>query len=172
MIDFVKHVGEKIIGYPRIKFNSTFIEEVREKVLKELKLTGMNQLRDRLEGQKFLDNSKNKIGAVRACQKYKGESLLDLTDLNLKEYVPEINHNGEIVRIEAFNYGELPRLTSEKQNDPRIFVICLDESSYAICGYASADVINQGTQKSKSISSLTKENFIEFIAFDKLETIL
>ncbi len=118
--------------------------------LKLLKVKNLGELRDRFEGQKFLDNALNKVSAYFACVNFLGVSKLSLEQVLQNDDI-SIEFNGAFYKMLLFNFGELQQVSSVYC--PQIFILKKDKQTFSICGTATVavliDDLNYKTEKGK-----------------------
>lgn len=159
---FIKYLSGKIVELPQIVISKTLEKEVQNYCIEKLGLKDIGDLRDKFEGQAYLDKRLNKVSAYFAASEYlllpklEINKIIEMNNLSIK-------WNNRNINIEVFKFGELPELT--KANDSVLFVLQKDKYKFSICGIATIDILNDVS------------NYIEnkgksyFIGFDKLEKI-
>ncbi|MCA0131144.1 hypothetical protein LBU54_01005 [Winogradskyella sp. D23] len=147
---------------------------VRDSVLNSLGLNNLNQLRDRYEGQTFLDKTLKKYGGLVACQKHLNIKVTSIDELNIKDFKPQIEGKKDIYDIKVFDFGALPALELSTIKNPLIFVIQKDKSTFSICGYGNRDLVldNLVDSNNETVNSVSLKNFIGFSDLKPIEEIL
>lgn len=168
---FLKNVGEFLKDYPQVRLTRSDEILIRNSSMQCLGLDNVNHLRDRFEGQAFLDKTLKNIGALFACQKHLNIGISDLSELNLRDFSPRIKINDKTLLINVFNFGELPFIDlNDNNNNPTIFVIQKDKLTFMICGFAESEFIRDNLIESTEATSSSK-NFKSFVGFKELQSI-
>jgi hypothetical protein len=161
---FIKYLAFKIRDYPQITFSQKFELEIQDFCIKRLNVKDIGKLRDRLDGQSFLNNAIKKISSYYACIRYfnqlhDGRSFKQIID----SHQLLIEYNRISYKILVFNFGEIPIIT--EINFPIIFVVQKDNQKYSICGFADLGVLKDHS----NYYTIRDQN--HFIGFDKLQYI-
>lgn len=170
---FLKYIGEFLRLYPQIKFTRNEEILIRDSAVKHLGLTNLNQLRDRYEGQAFFEKTMMNVGGLISIQKYLNLPIVDFTKIDLSDFLPKIELNGEMFDIHVFEFGSLPLININNIKRPVFFVIKKDQVTFTICGLASKDVIKNNliaTSIEKS-STVTNMSFIGFKHLKHIDTV-
>jgi hypothetical protein len=139
---FVKYLAPFIRDYPQITLSRRFELEIQTYCMKLLGVKDMGELRDRYEGQKFLDNLLSRVSGYFVCANFLGASELTLEEILGKDKL-SFNINGVSHSIFVFNFGELPQIN--QVDLPMIFILKKDNQTYSFCGIASIDVLKNET---------------------------
>jgi hypothetical protein len=167
---FLKYTGEYLSTYPQIRLTTTEEFAIRDSVLKFLGLSNLNELRDRYEGQAFWDKTLKQYGALITCQKYLSLPRSEIDKLNLKDLTSQIQRKNAIYDVKVFDFGTLPELEFDTIQNPIIFVIQKDKSTFSICGFGEKHIILENLINSSS-ETATSINLKHFIGFNKLKPI-
>ncbi|WP_411894101.1 hypothetical protein [Winogradskyella sp. A2] len=172
--EFLKHTGEFLRQYPQIRLSMKEEFAVRDSVLNSLGLKNLNQLRDRYEGQTFLDKTLKNYGGLVACQKHLNIKITTIDELNIKDFKPQIQGKNGIYDIKVFDFGSLPVLEFTTIRNPIIFVIQKDKSTFSICGYGDKEMIlnNLVDSSNETVNSVNLKNFIGFSDLKPIEEII
>lgn len=172
--EFLKHTGEFLRKYPQIRLTMNEEFAVRDSVLNSLGLKNLNQLRDRYEGQTFLDKTIKNYGGLVACQKHLNKEVTTISELNIKDFKPQIFGKDLLYDIKVFDFGELPVLELESIENPIIFVIQKDKSTFSICGYGDKKLILQNLidSNNETVNSVNLKNFIGFSFLKTIDEII
>ena len=172
--EFLKHTGEFLRQYPQIRLSMKEEFAVRDSVLNSLGLKNLNQLRDRYEGQTFLDKTLKNYGGLVACQKHLNIKITTIDELNIKDFKPQIQGKNGIYDIKVFDFGSLPVLEFTTIRNPIIFVIQKDKSTFSICGYGDKETIlnNLVDSSNETVNSVNLKNFIGFSDLKPIEEII
>ena len=166
MSKFFNLVGENIRSYPQVKIGKTIEQFVQKAVLMRLGMTDLNALRDRYEGQSFLEKHRSRLFGNLAVREYRGEiirsrsfKLID-DDENLVT-LSDVPH-----KIQVCQFGEMPIMKSPQDvSRPIVLVYQRDIFWIHILGIISTD-------DAKNLDNYVKRgNYYEFEAFDKLESL-
>lgn len=161
--DFFIIVGERIKTYPQIKISRTVEQYVQKAVLMKLGLTNINALRDRYEGQSFLDRNRSRLFSNLAIREHLGEIIKRDSYTLLDENENIIIHNKSRYRIVTAPFGELPLMKNIEHKISAILVFQRDIYSIQIAGVASIEILNNKANYRR------KGNYLEFIGFDKIQ---
>ncbi|WP_298904395.1 hypothetical protein [uncultured Psychroserpens sp.] len=167
---FLKYIGEFLRTYPQIRFTRNDEILIRESVMKHLGLDNLNQLRDRYEGQAFFEKTMMNVGGLISIQKHLNLPIVDFTTINLKDFQPKINLNGDLVDVHVFEFGSLPLINIDNIKRPVFFVIKKDHITFTICGLATKDVVRENLERTHIEKSSTVNN-MSFIGFKHLKHI-
>lgn len=151
---FVKHLAPFIRDFPQVTLSRRVELDVQNHCIDLLKLKNIGELRDRFEGQKFLDNALNKISSYQVCASIFNLNEISIDEiLKMKKLIVEIK--GINYEILVFQFGELPQIISSE--NPIVFVLKKDQQTYSVCGFASIDVMkdekNYSFEKGKKFFS-------------------
>jgi hypothetical protein len=145
------------------------IHLIQNKVLKELKLKDLNELRDRFEGEQFYNNRLSKCLPIVSLEKLLKIKLFDWEKSELKDIQSNIIISDTKISLNLSLYGGTPEI--DKDTDlPAIFFILNNRKEVWICGFASNGTIkkHQGKQRTIGIGSKSKE-VVEFTGFNHLK---
>ena len=161
---YQKYSSDDLISRPQIRMRNSVTNKIKNSVVKSLQLRDLGQLRDRFEGQSYLDQQISKLHSFNAALNYLGLPLPEINEQYVKNFKPIIKNKGEILVVVHFNFDSLPRMKIMDYKKPRIFVLCNSELIYYIIGIASVKVLNDKLNYT-NIDSKRKEG--DFIGFDK-----
>jgi len=164
---FIKYTGEFLRDYPQISLNKTDEILMRNSVFEFLGLENINQLRDRFEGQVFLDKTVRNYGGLIACQKFLDIPITALSKINLRNFQPKVKINSTTYNVHVFDFGFLPAITEEESNFPTLFVIKKETLTFSLCGYADTSTIKNNLVTSQGDTS-SPNGFKNFIGFKDL----
>lgn len=167
---FLKHIGEFLREYPQIKFTRNDEILIRDSAVKHLGLTNLNELRDRYEGQAFFEKTMMNVGGLIAIQKHLNLPTVDFTQIDLSDFQPTIELNGELIDIHVFEFGSLPLINIDNIKKSVFFIIKKDRLTFTICGLASKDVIKNNLA-STSIEKSSMVKNMDFTGFKFLKHI-
>ena len=172
--EFLKHTGEFLRKYPQVKLTMKEEFAIRDNVLNSLGLKNLNQLRDRYEGQAFLDKTLKNYGGLVACQKHLGLEVTTIEDLNIKDFRPQIKAENLVYDIKVFEFGQLPDLELNSIKNAIIFVIQKDKSTFSICGFGDKKMVlnNLVDSSNETVNSVNLKKFIGFSSLKPIDGIL
>ena len=165
MSDFFKIVGERIKDYPQIKVGRTAEQFLQKAVLMRMGLTDMNALRDRYEGQSFLDNHRSRLFSNLAIREYLGEIVRMRSYRLVEDNENYIDFKDSRYEIIVAQFGTLPQFKRSEYKKDIILVFQRDLFWIHIVGIIeSEEAINPD-------NFITRGNYKEFVAFDKAKRI-
>ncbi len=137
-------------------------------VIKKLGLENINEVRDRFEGQAYLDKILLSMTSKYILKNYlANEMILDIDTISSPEKQNIVTIEETIYQLVPFYFGSLPSLTSQS-NLPLIFCsIRPDFRNGSIFGYLKRYSINN--EDLFLIKSIGVETNYEFIGFKNLE---
>lgn len=168
MKEFISKVGDKIRQMPKYEVGRSKRIRFQDYVVEYLGLKDLGKLKDRLEGQYFLDNSWKKICALEAVNEYLDLPEVDFKGLNLKDFQPSILIGEYQYTIICSEFGEFPILINENKS-AYIVVYQKNELDYIIHGVITpkeleipgvVEVSGLGTKVLKGIDKITMINEI------------
>lgn len=128
-----------IRDFPQVTLSRRFELDIQNYCMKVLSVKDMGELRDRFEGQKFLDNALSKAASYFACANFLGLSDLSIEKVLVNDYL-SFEIDGYSHSMFVFNFGELPAIGSI--DSPLILVLKKDKQTFSICGTATVEVLN------------------------------
>ncbi len=161
---YYKYIGNKIINFPQIKMSNLVTNKIKESVVEVLGLRDLGQLRDRFEGQAYLDQQIFKLHSYNASLNYLGLKIPEISKDYIENFKPIIKRKNDMLVVVPFKFETLPRIKIMDYKQPRIFVLCNSERNYTIIGIASVEVLND---KSNYINLDSKGKIGDFIGFNK-----
>ena len=159
MSDFFKYVGDKLLNYPTISLSKSIELKITELVIKKLNLRDIGQLRDRFEGQAYLDNQILKISSYIALLKFFNKNVPEININHLKDelYIIYQKKKYEIIPTST---NTLPSLDINKVKNPAIVVIQKGSQNYSVAGFISLDMLSNNDNFRKK--GLRESEFIGF----------
>lgn len=169
MQDFINYVLKYRDSFTQVSIGYGETKSIQDFVVKRLNLNNLKELRDRHEGVVFLKNFTTKIVGVIGTRKMLQLSPVEWDKINPKDYKPKLQIGNKEVQIISFVNGELP-VVNKVNNKPAILLFNRENKYISICGYATADDLNdkKNTRPLKNIMTKGRETKVNFIAFDKL----
>jgi hypothetical protein len=159
---FIKYLAPLIREFPQVTLSRRLELDIQNHCMRVLGVKDMGELRDRFEGQKYLDNALYKASSYFACANFIGqadislEKALDSNDLTFQI-------DGCSYGMLVFNFGELPLISITES--PLILVLKKDVKTFSICGIATKEVLDD--EKNYTIEKGKKY----FIGFQNLSEI-
>ena len=171
MKEFINTVLKHRENYINESITYREYDQLKKKVMKTLGLSDMGELRDKYEGEAFLNNFVLKIISVLILQKILNRELINLEEVNPKDYMPVVNISGVDINVITCEYGELPIIQKDNRN-PAILNVKRKQKDVWICGYASVDVLNkyQSEKGVTAIAAKNPESRVKFTGFGELKT--
>ena len=163
MSEFFKHTGESIIKAPNILLSRRQIASIQEFCTSALGFKNINSVRDRYNGQRYMDNQIRKIGSLYAIADHFNLDKPILGDTLISNPNPLINLNGKDYQILSSDFGELPNASNLFPNYDVIVTCRRDDVYFVIIGFLDKKLIAD--------KKLFKENAIgkSFIGFKSLQ---
>ncbi|VFA41321.1 hypothetical protein [Chryseobacterium indologenes] len=168
MKNYIKYILPFKKKFCKIELNSRELIFLENLVVKFLNVRDLNQLRDKFEGQAFLDNYIQKALPLMALQKYLKEDLIDFESISPAKIKSNIIIDNILVNIIQFG-NHLP-LVDTSQNMPCIFIHTTQKQVLEICGFISAEDVKNNISDIKRYGFGSKETVKgSFYGFDKLK---
>jgi hypothetical protein len=157
---FVKYLAPLIRNYPQITLSRLVEQKVQKLSMEHLGSKNMGELRDRFEGQSFLNKAINRVSSYIVTCDYLQIDKLTVSEV-FKNPDLNLNYKGSPLDIVVFEFGNLPEV--QLFDIGKIFLIKKDNQTYSVCGIASTSVLSDKS----NFSSEKGKGY--FIGFDKLE---
>lgn len=168
MKNFISYVLPFKSSFRQIALNRREISLLENLVIRYLKVKDLNELRDRFEGQAFLDNFLQKSVPLIGLQKYLKTDLIDFETISPDKIKPEIIINGKTVNVIQFG-NHLPVLDT-LDNLPCIFIYSTQRQMLELCGFASSYTIQNSLTDIRRYGFGSKETMKgAFYGFDELK---
>lgn len=170
--DFLKHAVSYISSLPSCNFSFSQRSEAERVALAHLGLTNINQLRDRFEGQTYLNNFRLRLMSMLILEKLLDRNLIDWSEVESnreKDYL-KVEVDGVEHRVIPFFYGSLPIMNIKNLQPVILCVIRPDFKSGALCGKLDQSDIQDSTLFIDTNQGTSGE-FAKFIRFDKLKSL-
>tara|TARA_Y100000385_G_scaffold286921_1_gene349984 strand:- start:935 stop:1438 length:504 start_codon:yes stop_codon:yes gene_type:complete len=166
MSNFYKLLGERFQEFPQIRIKRYLEDLLQKEVVKKLNLSGMGALRDRFDGQLFLDKNRSRLFSNLALREYFEEPIDIRNEKLLDENKKFIVFNDKKYQILVFQFGQLPRINSDEIKGDVILICQRDKFINSIIGIVSEENIKDKNNLKRN------DNYFDFIGFDKVEKIL
>jgi len=160
----IKLLGESISTYPQFRLNRFQVEEMQQYCVKKLEVKDLGQLRDKYEGQAFLENIIRRVGAYIVALDFFNLPKPRLDYDFIDQFKPVIKIDDDKCVVVVFDSNSFPYFSTHELKKPRIFVYDLGELKFGVCGVADVNVLNDNLNF-RPIGERTRE----FIGFDKLK---
>lgn len=157
------NLNSKIINLPQYKFGKTHVSNLKKICVKLLDLKDLGKLKDRYEGQQFLENKIRLIGSYFAALDFLNIKKPDLSFDTVKYHKPIIKKDNETYVVVNFSNKSFPLLKIIEFKKPRIFVMEISENKFCVFGVGTVNVLND-----KSNFEQNGSNTYAFKAFNKL----
>lgn len=163
MSEFFKYTGESIIKAPNVLLSRRQLINIQEFCTSALGFNNINSVRDRYDGQRFMDNQIRKVGSLFAIADYFNLDKPILGDTLISNPNPLINLNGKEYQILSSDFGELPNASKLLPNYDVIVTCRRDDIYFVIIGFLEKKLIADKT--------LFKKNAIgkSFVGFKSLQ---
>lgn len=160
--------AKEFLSCEKINIPSSFRLKVQDMVTKKLNLQNLNEVRDRFEGQAYLDKTMLSMASKYILKIYlTNELILDIDNINntIKQNIMSIDET--VYQLVPFYFGTLPKLHTPS-NLPLIFCsIRTDFRNGSVFGYLDSYSMND-----KDLFLLNSSGLMpnyEFIGFKKLK---
>ena len=134
--------NNQIVHLPQYKMTNIDIIKVKEACVDILDVKDLGELRDRFEGQKYLDNKILIIGSYLATMGFLRKPKPLLNKDSIKKTRSIVDLNGKLHDIVTCKYLEYPRLTIEQRNQPTVFIMQISENKYCFLGVGTNEIMN------------------------------
>lgn len=150
-----------------IKYRNIF--HFQDKVLKELRIKDLNQLRDMFEGEQFYKNKMNIYLPIISLEIFLQTKLFDWENSKIIDFPEYIILSNQRVDLNLTPFGK----TSEfdvNSNYPTIFFVLNNTKEVWLCGFGSTEIIKkfQGKKRRIGIGSKSRD-VVEFEGFNHLK---
>ncbi len=142
MSEFFKYTGESIIKSPNILIRRRDIIAIQDICVKSLGYRNINAVRDRYDGQRFMDNQIRKIGSLYALCDYFDLTKPVLSEVLIANTNPLIEIAGKKYQILTSDFGTLPSANNLTANYDVIVTCRRDDVYFLIIGVLPKTKIN------------------------------
>lgn len=168
MKNYINHVVPYKSSFRQIRVNRRELLSLQNVVITHLKLRDLGELRDKFEGQAFLNNFMQKALPLMGLQKYLKTDLIDFQITAPNKVKEQIMIDGNLLRIVYFE-ADLP-LIDTADNLPCIFIHSTHNQMLELCGFASAETVKSNLIDIKRTGFGSKETIKgSFQGFDQLK---
>ena len=169
---FLENVGSLLSSYTNVRINRNDETAIKNACVNFLGLQNINQLRDRYEGQAFLDKTLKNVGGLIACLKELQIDNIKVEDIDLSDFRPIIKINDKNILVNVFNFGTLPTILDYENIETTIFVIQKETLNFLICGYAEPEYVKKYLSQSNGSSSCKNLDFTGFGGLSNINTLI
>ncbi|WP_407485512.1 hypothetical protein [Elizabethkingia miricola] len=173
MKDYIKYLLPYKNSFQTINLTRREIAILEKLVITYLKVRDMSEVRDKFEGQAFLDNFLYKSIPIIGIQKYLKNIFIDFENINVDKFLSEITISDKVINVVMFG-SNLPLIDIDNDN-PCIFIHSTEKTTLQLCGYASSQIVKNNLLNIKKYGFGSKEtikgNFYGFnhlIVFNSL----
>jgi hypothetical protein len=166
MSDFFRLLGEKYAKFPQVRLNKSLISQVQDLVVSKLNLTNLNEVRDKFEGQAYLDNQLVKVLSKLAMFEFLGMKKPEIHSGWLTSEPNLFTIDKKEISILTTPFGELPSFKSETGEHDVVILYVKDTSTFSLLGVLSIEDVKMELERIDSGSHL---RFTEFFKLKKLE---
>jgi len=168
MKNYIKYILPFKKKFCKIELNSRELIFLENLVVKFLNVLDINQLRNKFEGQAFLDNLYSESSAIDCIAKIPERRFNRFESISLAKIKSNIIIDNILVNIIQFG-NHLP-LVDISQNMPCIFIHTTQKQVLEICGFISAEDVKNNISDIKRYGFGSKETVKgSFFGFDKLK---
>lgn len=139
MRDYIKYLLPYKKSYQTINLTRREIIVLEKLVIEYLKVRDIVELRDKFEGQAFLDNFLYKSIPIIGIQKYLKNIFVDFENISVDKFLSEIIVDGRVVNVIMFS-SNLPLIDIDNDN-PYIFIHSTENSTLQLCGYGHSQMV-------------------------------
>jgi len=165
--EYVKRILSNREQFENIKLGYTDTYKINNIVLNFLNLNSMFELRDRFEGEVFLNTFSVKVKGAIALEKFLEIELIDWDNLTPNNYSSNLSKIGLEIDIISSDNGSFP-IVERNSVRPAIIINIVGTNNLWICGYASVDVLNNNQSDRFYSGMMNRETKTAFIGYDKL----
>jgi hypothetical protein len=135
--------NNQIVHLPQYKMTNIDIIRVKEACVDILDVKDLGELRDRFEGQKYLDNKILIIGSYLATMEFLRKPKPLLNKDSIKKIRSTVDWNGKPFDIITCKYLEYPKLTIEQRKAPKVFIMQISENKYCFLGVGTNEIMSK-----------------------------
>lgn len=155
MKDYIKYLLPYKKSFQTINLTRREVVILEKLVINHLKVRDINELRDKFEGQAFLDNFLYKSIPIIGIQKYLKNIFIDFENISVDKFLSEIIISDQVVNLVMFG-SNLPLIDIDN-NHPCIFIHSIENSTLQLCGYASSQIVKDNLLNIKRYGFGSKE---------------
>lgn len=137
MKDFIQYILPFKSSFRKIEITRRELASLENLVVKHLNVRDLNKLRDKFEGQAFLDNFIQKALPIFGMEKYLKTNFIDFDNRRLDYIKSEIKVNNTLINLIKFD-NQLP-LIDIANEQPYIFIYSSQNQILELCGFATAE---------------------------------
>ena len=153
----------------KYKINYSKYEWLKKITLKNLGISNLYNLRDRFEGQAYLERFLVRSYGELALEKYLNRPIIDLDQKeNNKDYFPAFSCGDKKIALFSFTAGEYPKINRDNFDIGVFVLVNLDYRTSEILGFLNFSLLLQ-LADNKRLSPLQGKMYLgEFKDFDQL----
>lgn len=167
MNDFYTLLRDKLSKIEQIKLNKYLEVHIQEQVIKLLKVKDIGKLRDKFEGQAYLDKKTDLVFSYYVASDYIGLKRPKITYEFVDQIKPLIQSDKKKYVIKTFNAGDFPEFDDKDYLAPRILLMKRDKYTYGIFGVLNISELNN--RKNFEYFTRTGSRMKKLINFDIIE---
>lgn len=134
MSEFFKYTGESILRSPNVTIRRSDVVNIQDLCVSALGFKNINSVRDRYDGQRFMDGQIRKIGSQYALADYFAIPKPILGDKLLGDPNPVIMIKGVKYQIISSDFGVLPVINKLDKNIDAIVTCRRDDICFLLLG--------------------------------------
>lgn len=163
MSEFFKYTGESVLRSPNILVRRTDIVSIQDFCVSALGYKNINSVRDRFDGQRFMDTQIRKIGSLYALSDFFNFEKPVLGDQLISDPNPVIKIKGVEYQIISSDFGILPTVNKLNVDLDAIVTCRRDDVYFLLLGVLRKENFDKkGVFKSNALGQT-------FIGFSVLE---
>ena len=171
--EFIKYAGSVVSTKKNYPISTTFRVEVQNIAINHLGLKDIGQLRDRFEGQAYMDNLLLKVSALYVLEKALEKDIIDWDTIRWEKKADftliKLNSK-KCYRVIPFFFGSLPIVSTTIKEDIIFCGIRLDFKNGIVCGILSDYKFENKNLFIDKMSS-SKRKLKKFIGFSHLRAL-
>lgn len=154
MSEFFKYTGESVLRSPNISIRRTDIVSIQNFCVSVLGFKNINSVRDRFDGQRFMDSQLRKIGSLYALADYFEIEKPLLGDHLISDPNPIIKIKGVDYQIISSDFGILPSVNKLNHKIDAIVTCRRDDVYFLLLGVLKKENFDKkGVFKSNALGS-------------------
>ncbi len=168
--EFLKYAVSFLNDIQFIQISSVIKREVHDIAVLQLGVKDLNKLRDRYEGQAYLDKLMIKVCSLFLIEKKTNTNLIAFEEIkNKNSDFTLITYKGKRYRIIPFIFGSLPIFRMDISNDIILCAVRNDFKSGIVCGIIESKKLSK--KSFLKVEGTSHNNFGKFFDFKLVEPI-
>ena len=166
--DYIKYASKHVNNLIGVSLPLKNKRKIQEIAVKHLKLKDVNQLRDKYDGQSYLDKLQIKIASLYVIEKEFGIELInfDFIENNKNFDFTLISIDNEKYRVIPFFFGTLPIFDITIKDKVILCAIRSDFTRGVYCG--NLDLNKHAEDSFLNSNRVFNENYKKFIGFENI----